>query len=98
VTGSPGETRGRPTSDALAEERRRLRQLKVIVDLTAGALAQDKMTRREGEDLVAAARRRILELFPEKEETYELVLAPRFARLLAGQAPPNLLPFVKRAR
>jgi hypothetical protein len=32
--------------------------------------------------LVAATRRRALELFPDKEETYELILAPRFARLL----------------
>jgi hypothetical protein len=43
---------------------------------------QGRLTRAEAEDLVAAARRRVLELFPGKEETYELILAPRFARLM----------------
>ena len=32
--------------------------------------------------VIAATRRRALELFPDKEETYEVILAPRFARLL----------------
>jgi hypothetical protein len=45
---------------------------------------------------VAAARARVLELFPDKEETYELILAPRFARLVdefADRAPSRVLPF-----
>ena len=49
------------------------------------------------EELVAAARSGILDLFPDKESTYELILAPRFARLLdefAGPRP-SLLPFRK---
>jgi hypothetical protein len=79
------------------DERRRLRQLKMVVDLTANVLAQGRMTRAEGEALVAAARKRVLELFPDKAETYELILAPRFARLLEEFAEPpppgNVVPF-----
>jgi hypothetical protein len=67
---------------AVAAEARQVRQLRMVVDLASAVLMQGRLSRREGEDLVAATRRRALELFPDKEETYELILAPRFARLL----------------
>lgn len=53
------------------------------MDLTSSVLAQGRLSRTEAEDLVAATRRRVLELFPDKEGTFDLVLAPRFARLIA---------------
>ena len=73
---------GAADAAALADEKRRLRQLRMVVDLTCNVLMQGRLSRDEAEDLVAAARRRALELFPDKEETYELILAPRFARLV----------------
>jgi hypothetical protein len=86
-----------PSETELAEEARRARQLRLIVDLTSGVLMQGGIDRREAEALVAATRRRALELFPGKEDTFDLVLAPRFARLIrefVGPAPPaNVLPF-----
>jgi hypothetical protein len=75
-------------TDAEAEERRRLRLLRTVVDLTTNVLAQGRMTRPEAEALVAAARRQALELFPDKAGTYDLILAPRFARLLDEFARP----------
>jgi hypothetical protein len=82
--------------DPEAEERRRLRLLRTVVDLTTNVLAQGRMSRPEAEALVAAARRRALELFPDKAGTYDLILAPRFARLLEEFALPptgNVVPF-----
>lgn len=83
----------------VAEESRRLRQLRMVVDFTANVLAQGRLPRTEAEALVAAARRHVLDLFPDKEGTYELILAPRFARLLdeysAGGAQ-KVLPFRSR--
>ena len=82
--------------DPEADERRRLRLLRMVVDLTTNVLAQGRMARPEAEALVAATRRRALELFPEKAATYDLILAPRFARLMDEFAPPsagNVLPF-----
>jgi hypothetical protein len=67
---------------AVADEGRRLRYLRAIVDLTTNVLVQGRLSRREAERLVAATRRRALELFPDKEGTYDLILAPRFARLI----------------
>ena len=78
------------------DEPRRLRVLKMVVDLTTNVLAQGRMSRPEAEALVAATRRRVLELFPDKAETYDLILAPRFARLLdefAGPRAGNVLTF-----
>jgi hypothetical protein len=83
-------------TDPEAEERRRLRLLRTVVDLTANVLAQGRMTRPEAEALVAAARRRALELFPDKASTYDLILTPRFARLMEEFALPpagNVVPF-----
>ena len=84
-------------TDAQADdEPRRLRVLKTVVDLTTNVLAQGRVTRPEAEALVAATRRRVLELFPDKAETYDLILAPRFARLLdefTAPPPRKVLPF-----
>ena len=84
---------------AVAEEARRLRQLRMVVDFTANVLAQGRLERTEAEELVAAARRNVLGLFPDKEDTYELIPAPRFARLLDEYAPAGahrVLPFRPR--
>ena len=69
-------------SAALADENQRLRQLRMVVDLTCNVLMQGRLPAEEARALVAAARRRALELFPDKEDAYELILAPRFARLV----------------
>lgn len=90
---SAGEEEGA----ALAEERRRVRRLRMVVDLTTNVLMQGRLSRGEAQDLVAAARGRILEMFPDKEATYELILAPRFARLLdefaRSASDTRVLPF-----
>ncbi|HUG53824.1 MAG TPA: hypothetical protein VMR21_09485 [Vicinamibacteria bacterium] len=89
-----------PSESELAEEGRRARQLRLIVDLTSSVIVQGGLTRAEADALVAATRRRVLELFPGKEDTFDLILAPRFARLMREFAspplPPNVLAFPKR--
>jgi len=89
-----------PSDHELAEEDRRGRQLRMIVDLTSSVLMQGGIDRTEAEALVAATRRRALELFPGKEDTFDLILAPRFARLIrefVGPAlPANVLAFRRR--
>lgn len=77
------------TPEEVADEARRVRQLRMTVDLTCNVLMQARLSRAEGEALVAAARRHALQLFPDKEQTYELVLAARFRRLLDEFVPPG---------
>jgi hypothetical protein len=86
-----------PSDHDRTEEDRRARQLRMIVDLTSNVIMQGGIDRKEAAALVAATRRRALELFPGKEDTFDLILAPRFARLIrefvAPALPPNVLPF-----
>ena len=82
---------------AVAEEQGRVRRLRVMVDLTTAVLMQGRLTPDEAHALVDATRQRALELFPDKEETYELILAPRFARLIREFVQPaRVLPFRRR--
>jgi hypothetical protein len=89
-----------PPDESVGDEARRARQLRTIVDLTSSVIGQGGLSRAEAEELVAATRRRALELFPGKEETFDLVLAPRFARLIrefSDPPPPaNVVPFRRR--
>jgi hypothetical protein len=89
-----------PTAEAIAEEQRRARRLRVVVDLATELLKQGHVNRQEAEALVAAVRQQALALFPGKESTFDLVLAPRFARLVdefAGPpSPRKILPFPPR--
>lgn len=75
-----------------ADETKRRRQLRMVVDLTCNVIMQGRLDRAEADELVAAARRRVLELFPDKEATYELILAPRFARLVREFSPEKSAP------
>ncbi len=73
----------------LRDEQRRVRLLRMTVDFTANLLMEGKLSRREGEALVASCRERALALFPGKESTWDLILAPRFARLLGECTKPD---------
>jgi hypothetical protein len=68
--------------EEIQDERRRARRVKLIADYTCSVIMQTHMARPEAEALVDAARLGILELFPGREETYELLYAPRFHRIL----------------
>src|SRR5262245_11155102 len=94
---STGPTDPPPSAEALADEERRARRLRLVVDITCSVLMQAQLTREEAEDVVATARRCALELFPDKEETFDLILAPRFERLMSEfVGPRKVLPFKAR--
>lgn len=69
-------------------ERRRMRRLRMIVDLTTNLIQSDKtLTIREGRCLVNCARKAILELIPGFDQQYEMFIAPRFERVLTQRWP-----------
>ena len=74
-----------------------MRELRASVDLTCAVLRQGNLSREEADALVAAARRRAVELFPGKEHVFDLVLAPRLQRIIheVWPVPPpaRVLPF-----
>jgi hypothetical protein len=79
---------------AVAEEERRADALRRTVDVACALLRQSRLPRDEAEEIVAFMRQRVLELFPGKEDVFDLVLAPRFARILDEFCvPARVLPF-----
>jgi hypothetical protein len=67
---------------AAAEEQARADRLRRTVDVACAVLRQGRFSRAEAEALVAQTRRRALALFPGKEDVFDLVLAPRFRRIV----------------
>lgn len=68
--------------ETLLAEERKLKRLKAIVDLTAALLCQSDLSLNDARKLIADARERVLELFPDKGETFDLIYGSRFRRLL----------------
>ena len=85
-----------PDTPEVAEELRRADRLRRTVDVACAVLRQGRLPRAEAEALVADTRRHALALFPGKEDVFDLVLAPRFARILDEFCPARgarVLPF-----
>ncbi|HUP20397.1 MAG TPA: hypothetical protein VM778_10645 [Gemmatimonadota bacterium] len=77
--------------EALKEENRRLRRLRLIVDLTLSRLYQDPdMSLLEALQLVERCRDAALSMFPDKEVAFELIYRPRFDRVIALRWPHEL--------
>lgn len=73
-------------------ERRRLRRVRMIVELTLNLISSDRtVSHREARCLVECARKAILELFPGLEERYTRVVEPHFMRVLAQRWPEEEL-------
>lgn len=72
-----------PTSEELKEEERKLRHLRLVVNLAMSTISQTKVSLEEASRMVVATREFALTLFPGKELAFELIYLPRFRRLLA---------------
>jgi hypothetical protein len=70
----------------IREEHIRMMRLRVRVDLTTYRLGHTTMTRQAALELIDRTRQDILDLFPGKEDVFELVLRPRFLRILNERA------------
>ena len=69
---------------AVQEEAVRARRAQRAADLTCALLAQTgDLSLEEALGMVAAARREILALFPDKEPVFNLLYRSRFLRILA---------------
>ena len=71
-----------PRKEAIADETRRLRRLQLTVRLVMNVISQGNLPFEEASEMVAATRRVALDLFPGKEETYDLIYQPRETRFL----------------
>ena len=67
---------------ALLAEERRLRRLGRAMDVAVALLWRVNLTLEEAQDVVNHAKHTALQLFPDKEETFDLIYGARFRRVL----------------
>jgi hypothetical protein len=77
-----------PDPEALKDEQLRLRRLRFVVDLTTSVLYQEPfLTFEQGMDWIARAEKAAMALFPGSQETFDLLIRPRLARVLHERFP-----------
>jgi len=68
----------------IALENKLLRRLRFLVDLVFATIAQDNtMTLDEAWEHVRSLKAAAVNMFPGKDDTFDLIYLPRFSRLLA---------------
>lgn len=72
----------KPTPQEIAEENKKIRTLRFMVDLAISIISQGKMTREEALEHFLKVKDFALKLFPGKEEAFEIIYAPRFKRVI----------------
>lgn len=70
----------------IVDEQLRMGRLRRVVDVTAYWLEQGTFSHDEALSIIEHARGEILKLCPGKEEVFELVIRPRFLRILDERA------------
>ncbi|HJU03964.1 MAG TPA: hypothetical protein VJ692_02350 [Nitrospiraceae bacterium] len=68
--------------DEIQDEQMRMRQVRLLVDLTSYRLRYGAMSREDAMATIEDAREVIMELCPNKGDVFDLVLRPRFLRFL----------------
>lgn len=69
--------------ELLRDEEKRLRRLKLVIDLSLALLMQQAdLTLREAFNIVENAKKASLALFPDKGDVFDLVYAPRLKRVI----------------
>jgi hypothetical protein len=68
--------------DDIREEDKKIRRLKFMVDFTLEYIRTQRLTHDQAILVVEGVKRFTLNLFPGKEETFDLIYAPKFKRLL----------------
>jgi len=74
--------KGKIDEKEVREENRKIRFLRFLVDFSILAIQQDDLFLQEAQEIVENVKRAACNLFPGKEETFELIYRPRFNRAI----------------
>jgi hypothetical protein len=69
-------------TDEYQEENRKIRRLRFMIDFSMEYIRTQGLSHEQAIGVVEGVKRFTLNLFPGKEETFDLIYAPRFRRLL----------------
>jgi hypothetical protein len=67
---------------AIKEENRKIRFLRLLVDFSVLSIQQNEISFEEALKIVEDVKRAACNLFPGKEETFELIYRPRLNRVI----------------
>jgi hypothetical protein len=70
------------TLDEIKDEQKRINRLRTLVDLTTSIILQSDMPIEKAQRLIEGVRKQALQLFPGKEEAFEIIYRPRFNRVI----------------
>jgi hypothetical protein len=70
------------TESDVREENRKIRFLRYLVDLSITTIQESDLSLEEALQIVENVKRTACNLFPGKEETFELIYQPRFLRVI----------------
>ncbi len=70
------------SQEEIQREDEQMRLLKWLADATVWRITIGPITQAEGQEVIEAARHRVLNLFPDGGHLFDLILRPRFERLL----------------
>jgi hypothetical protein len=71
-----------PTQEEIDDESRRIRRLRILVQLTVETIAEGGLSAEEASGMIAATKRVALEMFPGKERAFDLIYRPQFQRVM----------------
>jgi hypothetical protein len=71
-----------PSQAEIDEESRKVRRLRIVVNLSLRLIAQGDLPYEEAQELAASARRLAEALFPGKGDVYDLLYRPKFRQLI----------------
>jgi len=75
------------TDEERIEEDKKVRQLQRVVDFACCVLRQQAMSIEEAQGLIAGVKEMALCLFPDKEQTFDLIYGARLRRILMEKFP-----------
>ncbi len=75
--------------EKIEQEQLKMRYLRFIVDLTEAQLYDENQSILESIQLMSSTKKLVLNLFPGKESTYDLIYKPRFHRILKERLNSN---------
>jgi hypothetical protein len=72
----------------IREENRRIRFLRFLVDLSILSIQQEPLSLKEALQVVEDVKLAACNLFPGKEQTFDLIYRPRFLRVIRERFGP----------
>ena len=72
----------RPSQDEIDDESRRLRRLRILVQLTLETIGGGDLSLEDASRMIAETRNLALEMFPGKENALDLLYRPKFQRMM----------------